>query len=171
MKRTVQRYVGIVLLALLAGAALFEVVQKLQMDHEAIAIGSPAPAIVAQNTNGQEVRLFDYRGKPVLVQFWGSWCTSCVNEMPLIDQAAKRRGIQVLGINVGQTRGTVKTFIDKLGITYPQLLDPSGDIMEAYQVKALPVTVLIDSEQKVAQIVTGQFASVDEIEKLIEDYS
>ncbi|MBD3917186.1 redoxin domain-containing protein [Paenibacillus sp. PR3] len=171
MKRDLQRIVGMAVLALLTGAVLFAVVQRLQTDREAFAIGRAAPAIVAQNTNGQEVRLSDYSGKPVLVQFWGSWCTSCVEEMPLIDQAAKQSGIQVLGVNVGQTRGTVNSFVEKLGVAYPQLLDPSGDIMEAYQVKALPVTVLIDSEQKVARIVTGQFASVNEIEKLVQEYA
>ncbi|WP_164744250.1 redoxin domain-containing protein [Paenibacillus xylaniclasticus] len=164
MKRLIHVTTCIAAAVTLVTATIWVLFQQSNPERPLMEIGKEAPNITLTTLEGSTVRLSEYRGKPVLLQFWGSWCTSCVNEMPVIDQYYKQGKVNVLGINVGQSRGTVASFIQSLGVSYPQFLDPSGTAAEAYRVKELPVTFLIDSNQKLTRIITGELTNVSQLE-------
>lgn len=158
--------IGIVLLAALG----YAVVQSLPRGDNRAAVGEPAPDFQLTDLDGKAQRLSEYRGRGVLINFWGSWCEPCVNEMPLLKEAYAKAGggVEVLAVNVGQSRGTVKQFAEEQGLTFPLLLDVSGETAKTYRVNGLPVSVLIDAEGVIAEVHTGEMKSVGQIEGLLK---
>ncbi|NWF70839.1 MAG: TlpA family protein disulfide reductase [Chloroflexi bacterium] len=95
--------------------------------------------------DGQRWHLADLRGQVVLLNFWATWCTYCEAEMAELQSlwgAYEARGVVVLGVVVGDREARVRAFLDDHSITYPNTLDLP--ISEAYNIEALPVTILID---------------------------
>jgi peroxiredoxin len=93
-------------------------------------------------------------GQPVLLNFWASWCTNCVEEMAALD-AANGRGMTVLGVNLREGEEAVNRVAAEAGAGFPLALDRKGEVTRAYRVTNLPVTVLIDGEGIVREIVRG----------------
>ena len=109
-----------------------------------------APNIVGTNLDGKTIRLQDFRGKVVFVNFWATWCVPCRAEMPAMErlyQAFKGQGFVVLAVNVQEGPGPVRTFVQELKLTFPVVLDPKGAAAMEYAVRGLPATYLIDRDQ------------------------
>src|SRR5258705_10310029 len=103
-----------------------------------VATGGPAPPITLQDLDGKAVATSDFRGRPVLVHFWATWCTACVREMSLIEEFSRAHDgrIVVLGVNLGERRKIVASYVRQQGLTFPILLDTRGKAASAFGVTA-----------------------------------
>jgi peroxiredoxin len=120
--------------------------------------GSLAPDFEVSTTDGRRVRLSDFRGRPVVINFFALWCTSCLTEMPEIKAIQEERGLDsfaVLAINAGETRERALEFVDFLDAPFTYGLDTSLLISDAYRVYGLPATVFIDSDGVIQMTYAG----------------
>jgi thiol-disulfide isomerase/thioredoxin len=120
--------------------------------------GSPAPAIMFEDPSGEPASLADFRGKPLLVNLWATWCAPCVAEMPTLDAlAARQPGLQVLAISQDmEGQAKVDAFFDqrKFKMLEPYI-DPDIELMTALKVDTLPATILYDGEGREVWRMTG----------------
>ena len=126
-------------------------------------VGRTAPDFTTQTLDGARVRLSQYRGQPVLLNFWATWCAPCQDEMPLIQRSSdiyKSQGLVVLAVNYQQTStSSMKAFLRKVDARFPGVFDPAGQIAGAYGVNVgLPVSVFIDRSGVVSFIQLGQMS-------------
>jgi peroxiredoxin len=115
--------------------------------------GQLAPDLQLESLDGQEIRLSDYRGQVVLINFWTTWCAYCRTEFPLIQEAYARNqehGFVVLAINVQEHAGTAQAYVQALGLTFPILLDLNGETSARYRAKKLPTSYVVDREGLIA---------------------
>lgn len=115
-------------------------------------VGNPAPDFFLPTLDNEKpVRLSDYRGKKVLLNFWATWCGPCVREVPdLAEVYAELAGqnFEMLSITADDP-ATVRRFAEQNGVTYPVVLDPRGDVHQAYRVSLFPTLVWIDESGRV----------------------
>ncbi len=122
--------------------------------------GSTADFTLSDFSN-KPVHLSDYRGQPVLVNLWASWCPPCRAEMPdLINfyNAHHDRGLVLLAVNSTDNRDSAQQFIREKAMPFPVLFDPGGDVERLFGVDGLPSTFLIDSTGTVRFSWTGQIS-------------
>lgn len=148
-----------------AGAALAAaaVVVAFRPSGDQPAAGGAAPTFSAEDLSGRRVRLVDYRGGPVLVNFWASWCIPCRREFPLL-KAVEGRGVSVLGVVFQDSRDAAAAFMREQGATWPGLSDPEGRIADAYDVglrPGIPVTVLVGADGRLVERHVGELRQED----------
>jgi cytochrome c biogenesis protein CcmG, thiol:disulfide interchange protein DsbE len=127
-------------------------------------VGAPAPDFTTQDLEGHAVRLSALKGKPVIVNFWATWCTACQGELPAIQHAADaniQAGLTVLAADYRETdRPAMRRFLDRVGVRPRALVDPAGQIADAYGVSVgLPVSIFIDRTGTVVAIQLGALTS------------
>ena len=96
--------------------------------------------------------LADYRSKVLLLNFWATWCPPCIEEMPSMQRLSEElsvEGLALVAVNMQETRDAVQPFVEELGLTFEILLDRRGGTGQAYGVRGLPTTVLLDREGRV----------------------
>jgi cytochrome c biogenesis protein CcmG/thiol:disulfide interchange protein DsbE len=121
------------------------------------AVSAPATALPKLGATGSG-SLADYRGKPVLLNVWASWCDPCKNEMPLLEKAHRRlvaAGGTVLGVDVQDDRQAAIGFLRAHGITFPSLRDRDRSYVQRLGVNGYPETFLIDRAGKVVALSRG----------------
>ncbi|MDR7563646.1 MAG: TlpA disulfide reductase family protein [Armatimonadota bacterium] len=130
-----------------------------------------APDFLLETLDGRELALSELRGKPVVLNFWASWCVPCRLEMPILEDAAKRyRGrVHFLGVNVLDRPPLAKAFVRKLGVTFPSVLDEDGVVLAKYRVVGLPTTVFITRSGRLFEVHAGPFVGPEGARRL-EDY-
>jgi len=117
-------------------------------------VNRPAPDFSLTTFKGATISLKDLRGKPVIVNFWASWCPPCRTEAPLLERtwrAYKNRGLIFLGINIQDREEDALSYIREFAITYPNGPDPTGEITINYGVSGLPVTFFISRKGEVVR--------------------
>ncbi len=126
------------------------------------AVGRPAPDFALTTLDGKGFRLSDLRGKPVVINFWATWCAPCRSEMPSLQTAATRfdDAVVVVGVDQGEDARTVQAFVDELGVTFPIPLDKEMVASERYNVKGLPTTYFVDAEGVIRHLWVGEMNSV-----------
>ncbi|MBK8540768.1 MAG: redoxin domain-containing protein [Ardenticatenia bacterium] len=129
-------------------------------DAERLGLGEPAPPFTLDNLAGEDLSLSDYAGRPVLLNFWATWCAPCVEEMPLLAGAAAQyddQGLAVLLIDVGEEVGIVQAFAEERGLDLPVALDMNNETAYDYRVSAYPTSVLINAAGQVVDVRRGAF--------------
>ena len=125
-----------------------------EAEQEAQPQAEMAPDFTVYDREGNPVKLSDLRGKPVVVNFWATWCGYCVSEMPEFQQVWEELGEDVHFMMVNQTDGITETkeeaeaHLEEAGYTFPVYFDTELSASRAYSVRSLPVTYFIDAEGK-----------------------
>jgi cytochrome c biogenesis protein CcmG, thiol:disulfide interchange protein DsbE len=134
-------------------------------------VGNPAPDFALKTFDQQTVRLSQFRGKPVIVNFWATWCGPCSAEMPNIEkvyQEHQDRDVTVLAVNQGETADEVRGYADLYHLHFTLLLDGNMEVGHLYRVQALPTTFFIDRSGIIHEIHIGGPMSPQFIEGRIQ---
>jgi peroxiredoxin len=134
-------------------------------------LGQPAPDFALPNLAGETVRLSDLRGQVVLVNFWGTYCPPCKEEMPDLQQLYERHGLAgftMLAVDVEEPAGVVRTFRDQYSLTFPILLSDDASVNPTFGIRALPTSWLVDQAGVLRSVWVGP-VPVPEVEKQIEE--
>ena len=124
----------------------------------------PAPDVVLQGPAGRPVRLSDYKGKVLLVDFWASWCVPCKTSFPALDaiyHEYQPKGLEVLAVNLDEQRRNADAFLEQHPHRMTVLFDPKGVAPEAFGVKGMPTSFLIDKAGTIRFTHTGYSGNVD----------
>ncbi|TCW37579.1 peroxiredoxin [Laceyella sacchari] len=163
----VRRLLFVVMLGLV-GYALYQSVA--QGEGNRPEPGRPAPVFQLTTLDGKEVSLEDYKGKAVMLNFWGSWCEPCTKEMPALQtvyEKYKNQGFVVLGINIAETDFTANAFANRMGISFPVLMDRQRDVVKLYDVVPIPSSFFIDPEGTLKQRVEAPL-TVEQLEPIVQ---
>ena len=119
--------------------------------------GVQAPDFTGELIDGTSITLSELQGKPVIINFWATWCGPCVKEMPAFERLKDDFGdkIGIIAVNCGDDAETVKDFVEENGYTFPVVLDEEYSISMLYPTNSIPYTVVVDAEGKVTHISTG----------------
>jgi cytochrome c biogenesis protein CcmG/thiol:disulfide interchange protein DsbE len=135
--------------------------------------GGPAPDFTLTLFDGTRFTLSRHLiddGRPLVMNFWASWCVPCREEMPSFDSVAQRRpDVLILGVAVRDTEDEARTFAAEIGVGYPLGLDSDGAILNLYPILGLPTTWFISADGRIANIRAG-LLDQDEIERLIDQH-
>ena len=127
---------------------------------------SPAPIITGTDLDGKPVDTATWTGKPGVINVWASWCSPCRTEAPEL-QAVHRRNpdVHFLGLDTRDSDASARAFVDKYGVTYPNLPDPDGQQVLAFSgslpPQAIPSTLLIDAQGRVAGRFLGAVTAIE----------
>jgi len=110
--------------------------------------GLPIGDFELTRLDGEKVRLSDFRGMPVVINFWASWCEPCKKEMPVFQAVFSERPEEfvILAVNPEEDRETAEDFAESVGLTFPILLDENKEMQKQLMVRGLPTTFFVDAE-------------------------
>jgi thiol-disulfide isomerase/thioredoxin len=138
----------------------------------------PTPDVAVHRADGGAVRLADYKGKVVLIDFWASWCPPCKTSFPALDaiyREYQEKGLEVLAVNLDEKRRDADTFLDAHPHRLTVLFDPKGTSPTAFGVKGMPSSFLIDRAGNIRFTHMGYSGNVDgsyrqEITQLLSEH-
>ena len=114
--------------------------------------GRAAPDFVLEMPGGGTLRLSDLQGKPLVLNFWATWCPPCRREMPELQNAFEKyeaQGLQMVAVNLQETDAKVRDFVEEFGLTFPTVIDRDGELPDVYRlggpVRGIPSTYFIDA--------------------------
>lgn len=110
-------------------------------------MSEPAPDFTLKGQQGENLRLEDFRGQVVMLNFWASWCGPCRQEMPVMDEIQskyKDLGFTVLAVSVDKNPAEANRFLEAVPVDFPILYDTESSVSELYGIDAMPSTVMID---------------------------
>jgi peroxiredoxin len=135
-----------------------------------ITVGKIAPDFQLLDTNGNQVALSDFRGRPVMLNFWATWCTPCQFEMPLFqeiyeDEKWLQEELVILAVNLQDSANDIKQFMTYMGLTFTVLLDTNGLVGLKYNTRNIPVTYFIDKDGIIKDVAIGAFINKAALEQ------
>ena len=132
--------------------------------------GTLAPAFEVKTISGETFSLAALKGKPVLLDFWATWCGPCRRSMPVLEKISvefKNSDLVILGVNTGEDREVVEEFLKKAPFEYPAVLSGESGILESYKVTAYPTFILIGRDGKIVANEVG-FGGEDQLRQMID---
>jgi len=130
-------------------------------------LSKPAPDFQLQNLDGQSISLNNLKGKPVLLNFWASWCGPCVSEMPYLQEINDEwsaKGLILLAVNIGDDSSTAEEFLQNHNLSLPVLLDTEMVVARRYNITGIPTTFFIDKDGVIQEKIIGAFPNKAGIE-------
>ena len=128
------------------------------------ALGSKAPDFTLRSSSGKNLKLSEYRGQVIMLNFWATWCAPCREEMPQLNrlyEQYRRGGFVLLGVNIDDKPKAAEDLAQQLKLTFPVLFDADKQVSRRYDVDAMPSTLLIDRDGNVQYIHRGYRAGVE----------
>ena len=122
-----------------------------------IQVGMQAPDFTLRKPTGEPFNLYEQRGKPVFLNFWATWCSPCIVEMPEMQklQNTMADSIQIVGIDLEESRSQVLRFVTQYGFTYTFVLDLIGEVGTMYEVTGIPTSYFLDSKGVIVRKFVG----------------
>ena len=150
----------IIMVSLAILAVAFGVVWMQSSKYEPLTVGKPAPDFNLPDLNDKTVRLSDYRGKVVFLNFWATWCKPCREEMPSMEMLYKNfegDGFVVLAVSIDRvtTKKDIPPFVKSMNLTFPILVDSWGQTDKRYKLMGVPETYIIDQQGILREKVIG----------------
>lgn len=159
-------WAGLVLLIVILGVGLY------RSQQGQVNVGQPAPDFQLTTFDGESYQLYDYRGSVVVVNFWASWCETCKPEAKDLQAAHQfyqpRGDVLFLGVDYLDIEPEALAYLEEFGITYPNGPDLRTEISQAFRVRGVPETFIIDREGVIAHLQIGPFRSLEEILAIID---
>lgn len=155
---------------------IFIAAGTVQAETSGTEIGDKAPDFELTTLNGDNVKLSDFKGKRIMLNFWASWCPPCREEMPAMEKFYQDKDAVVLAVNLTDmevNKKQVTDFTKRFGLTFPILLDEEGEVSSLYRISPIPTTYMIDSEGVIRHKAYGALTyeqMVAEYEKMDDSY-
>jgi peroxiredoxin len=125
-----------------------------------------APDFTLKSVEGENLKLSEYRGEVVLINFWASWCGPCRQEMPVLSalhDKYKSLGFTVLGVNVEEDSTRARKLLQEMSVSFPVLLDSESVVSKQYDVVAMPSTVLVDRNGNMRYLHKGYKPGLEDV--------
>ncbi|MBS1959752.1 MAG: TlpA family protein disulfide reductase [Bdellovibrionales bacterium] len=148
---------------------------RLNLQPVELAEGAELPNFTMTRLDGTKVQVDDLKNKVSMLNFWATWCEACMEEMPSIvklHEAYAPKGFEILGLNVDEDPPkAVPPTIQKFGMKFPIFMDPTNALTELFDVHAIPLTVIFDSNRKILLIESGSREwDDDEMHQLLDNW-
>ena len=162
-------------LVILSGARAVPLDGELAQSYTRIVPPVPAPQVPFLNGQGQSIRLGDFKGQVILLNFWATWCAPCIQEMPSLDRLQERRdSLRVVAVSLDRGGLEVpRAFLQKLSLTHLGLYkDQKSQLSRAFKLRAIPSSFLIDKSGNLVGELAGPFEwDQDSVLKLVDYYN
>jgi len=142
------------------------------LGDEPIAMGEPLPDFELARLGAPEPqRLSDLRGRPVVLNFWATWCAPCRAEMPILQAVyddLSDEGLEILAIDVGEEPAIAASFVRSLGLGLPILFDETEAVADRYRISSFPVTYMVDREGRLRSVMRGAYTSEEQLREAVD---
>jgi cytochrome c biogenesis protein CcmG, thiol:disulfide interchange protein DsbE len=160
---------GLAVILIVAGAWALTAMRATDEPGAVVELTGPMPELAGESVAAGTVGPDDYRGRPVVVNFWATWCGPCRREQPALQRLAEEYDGRVafVGVNHTDDRAAAREYLRQYGVTYPSVFDPVGEVAYDFEIPYLPATVIVDADGRLryrllgAQTETGFRRSID----------
>ena len=163
------------ILIVMVGAIIFALVSNIQADKTIYQVGDEAPDFelkqINKNNELETIRLSDFKGQGIMLNFWGTWCKPCEDEMPYMQALYpeyKEKGIEIIAVSLDNTELVVDRFIDKYDLTFPIPHDKTGEVRDLYKIGPIPSSIFINPDGKIQRVVNGAL-SLESLESYFKE--
>ncbi|BAB05296.1 thiol-disulfide oxidoreductase ResA [Halalkalibacterium halodurans] len=137
-------------------------------DRSLARAGEQAVNFVLEDLEGESIELRELEGKGVFLNFWGTYCPPCEREMPHMEKLYgeyKEQGVEIIAVNANEPELTVQRFVDRYGLSFPIVIDKGLNVIDAYGIRPLPTTILINEHGEIVKVHTGGMT-----EQMVEEF-